>query len=121
MVTAEDILRAAAAALSACNVNALTTLYADDAIFEDVPSGESYRGKAAIRSMFVALFAPASTQFRVTAVRPAEGGGVLEWTWSGRTRKTGAPFDVRGVSVLELSGSTVSRETIYYDPRPALV
>jgi hypothetical protein len=30
------------------------------------------------------------------------------------------PFDVRGVSILEIPGPKVIRETIYYDPAPAL-
>ncbi len=119
-MSSEGILRAAAAALAAGNVDAILPLYADDAVFDDVPDGESHRGKAAIRSMFEALFS-GSARFRVSAVRPAEGWGVLEWVWSGRTRKSNTPFDVRGVSILEISGSRVTKETIYYDPAPARV
>lgn len=119
-MTSEGILSEAAEALAACDVDAILPMYADDAVFEDVSGGESYRGPAAIRSMFEGLFSP-STRFRVTAVRAADGWGVLEWVWSGRTRTSNAPFDVRGVSILEISGSKVTRETIYYDPAPARV
>ncbi len=115
-----EVLEAAAKALTACDTDAIVPLYADDATFEDVPSGTSFRGKAAVRSMFEALFAP-STRFRVVSIRSAHGWGVLEWVWSGRTRKTGTAFDVRGVSVLEISGPKVTKETIYYDPAPARV
>ncbi len=118
VVSTEGILREAANALVACDVEAILPLYADDAVFEDVSAGESHRGKAAIRTMFEALFS-GSTRVRVSAVRSAEGWGVLEWVWSGRTRKSRTAFDVRGVSVLEISGSWVTRDTIYYDPAPA--
>ena len=118
VVSTERILREAAAALAACDVDAIVPLYADDAVFEDVSDGESYRGRAAIRRMFEALFS-GSTRFRVSAVRVAEGWGVLEWIWSGRTGSSNTPFDVRGVSILEISGSSVTKETIYYDPAAA--
>jgi len=36
-------------------------------------------------------------------------------------RESGTPFDVRGVSILEIPGPKVIKETIYYDPAPALV
>ncbi len=120
MVSTEGILREAAAALSACNIDAILPLYADDAVFEDVSDGETYRGRAAIRRMFEALFS-GSARFRVSRIRIAEGWGVLEWVWSGRTRSSDTPFDVRGVSLLEISGSSVTKETIYYDPAPARV
>lgn len=120
-LSTEELLRRAAGALAACDVDAIVPLYADDAVFEDVPSGESYRGTAAVRSMFEALFSAPHTRFRVAAVRPGERWGVLEWVWSGRTTKSGVPFDVRGVSILEISGAKVTKETIYYDPASARV
>ncbi len=116
----EELLRRAAAALAARDVDGLVSLYADEGVFEDVPSGESHAGTAAIRAMFEALFAPPHTRFRVAAVRSAGTWGVLEWVWSGQTRRSGAPFEVRGASVLEVAGSKVMKETIYYDPAPAL-
>lgn len=118
-VSTEELLKEAAEALVACDVDAIVPLYADDAVFEDVPSGESYRGKPAVRGMFEALFSAPETRFRVAAIRPGESWGALEWLWSGRTRKTGTPFEVRGVSILEIPGPKVAREIIYYDPAPA--
>ncbi len=116
----EEVLEEAAKDLTACDADAIVPLYAGDAVFEDVPSGESYRGTEAVRGMFEALFEP-PTRFRVVGLRAARGWGVLEWIWSGRTRKTGGPFEVRGVSILEISGGKVTKETIYYDPAPARV
>ena len=119
-MSTEALLKEAAEALTARDLDALLPLYAKDAVFEDASSGESYRGRAAVRSMFEALFSGTHTRFRVAAVRSGEGWGTLEWVWSGRTKGTGVPFEVRGVSILEISGVKVTRETIYYDPAPAL-
>lgn len=119
-MSAARVLQEAAQALTARDVEALVRVYADEGVFEDVPSGQSFRGHAAIRSMYESLFSSPQTMFRVVAARPGETWGVLEWVWSGRTRKTDLAFDVRGVSLLELSGSRVTRETIYYDPAPSL-
>lgn len=105
--------------MAACDVEAILPLYADDAVFLDVPSGESSRGKVALRSLFEALFSGPDVRFRVTAVRVGEGWGAVEWVWSGRTRTSGVPFEVPGVSLLEIPGPKVTRETIYYDPTPA--
>ncbi len=118
-MSTEDVLREAARALAAGDAEAITALYADDAVFEEVPDNESYRGKAAIRKMFEALFSLPHSGFRVLAVRSAEGWGALEWVWFGRTRATDVAFEVRGASILEISGPKVTRETIYYDPAPA--
>ncbi len=115
-LSTEGVLRAAAQALAACDVEAITALYADDAVFEEVPEGESYRGRDAIRKMFEALFSIPHSGFRVASVRSGADWGVLEWVWFGRTQKSGVPFEVRGVSVLEIPGPQVTRETIYYDP-----
>lgn len=115
-----ELLERAAQALSSCDVDAMMPLYSEDTVFEDVPSAESHRGKAAVRRMFEALFSGPSTRFRIASIRPGEGWGMLEWVWSGRTRRTGTPFEVRGISVLEISGPAVTKETIYYDPAPAM-
>ncbi len=119
-MTTTEVLHEAAQALAARDLDAIVGLYAGDAVFEDVPDGESYRGTAAIRGMFEALFSAAHSGFRIAAVRAGENWGVIEWVWSGRTRKTGVPFEIRGVSVLEMPGPKVAHETIYYDPAPAL-
>ncbi len=117
-VSEEELLNEAAGALTASDTNAIMRLYADDAVFEDVPSGESFHGQLAVRRMFEALFTP-STRFHVARIRAGPGWGALEWVWSGRTRKTGMAFDVRGVSVLDISGSRITKEAIYYDPTPS--
>ncbi len=118
-LSTEEVLREAARALAAGDAEAITTLYAEDAVFEEVPGNESYRGRAAIRSMFEALFSLPHSGFRVESIRSAEGWGALQWVWFGRTRSTDVSFEVRGASILEVAGPKVTRETIYYDPAPA--
>lgn len=118
-MSAEDVLKEAAAALAARDLDAILSLYADDAVLEDASDGESYRGKAALRNLFEALFSAPATSFRIAAVRPGGDWGALEWVWSGRTGTSGLAFEVRGVSILEFAGARVARETISYDPAPS--
>ena len=115
-VSVREVLDRAGKALAACDVEAILPLYTEDAVFEDVSDGAVYTGRAALRQMFEALFSPPETGFRVVAARAGEGWGALEWAWSGRARKSGVSFEVRGVSILEIHESRVARETIYYDP-----
>ncbi len=120
VISTMEVLREAGRALAARDVDAIMRLYADGATFEEVPTGESYRGRDAIRGMFEGLFSLAASGFRVESVRAGADWGVLEWVWFGRTQTTQTPFEVRGVSILEIQGPKVVRETIYYDPAPAL-
>ena len=46
------------------------------------------------------------------------GHGVVEWVWSGVDKdwfKTGKPFSVRGVSVIEVRDGKISRNKDFYD------
>jgi len=115
-----DVLRRAKAALESRDTGTIITLYADDAVFDDASSGETYRGKEELRRMFQDLFTSPGAEFSDVVVHEGKGWAAIEWVWSGTKRGTGARFRVRGVSILELRGDKVARETIYYDPRPAL-
>ena len=44
----------------------------------------------------------------------------LEWTWSGLKRQSKERYQVRGASVIELQQGKIGRESIYYDPKPAM-
>jgi ketosteroid isomerase-like protein len=48
----------------------------------------------------------------------ANGYGTIEWIFGGKdvgVYKTGKPFAVRGVSVIEVRGAHISRNLDYYD------
>ena len=118
-MSVEELLRQAADALVAGDADAIVPLYEDDAVLDDSSDGEVYRGKAAIRGMFGALFSAPETRFRIASVRGGRDWGAIEWVWSGRSRGSARPFEVRGVSILEIPKARVVRETLYYDPAPA--
>ena len=118
-MSVEELLRQAAEALVAGDVEAIVSLYEDDAVLEDTSDKEAYRGKVAVHEMFEALFSAPETRFRIASVRGGGDWGAIEWVWSGRSRGSARPFEVRGVSILEVPKARVARETLYYDPAPA--
>ncbi|HKZ58887.1 MAG TPA: nuclear transport factor 2 family protein, partial [Candidatus Thermoplasmatota archaeon] len=111
------ILEHAKAALEALDVDAIVALYADDAELRDASTGESFRGSERIRRMFLELFSAPGAEFAHVSVREGPAWGVIEWTWSSKTKGSDKPLRIRGVSVLELAENKVVRETFYYDPR----
>lgn len=55
---------------------------------------------------------------RLIASHVADGHGTIEWTYGGKDVglfKTGKPFQVRGVSVIEVRGGRISCNLDYYD------
>ena len=107
-------------ALETLNHKAILSIYAEDFLFEDVPAGLRITDRAGLEGYFSNLFSLPGVAF--TDVRIFDSGdfAVLEWTWSGTHRKTGEAYHVRGVSVIELRGGKIARESIYYDPSLAL-
>lgn len=114
----------------ALDVDRIVTAYTEDAVHEDVPLGETFTGRAAIRSHF----APLSTEFtivssRVMNVFVSGTQGAAEWAFSGTYtgQVPGYPpgggelITVRGSSVFELAGDAIAREAEYYDALGILV
>ena len=55
---------------------------------------------------------------KLIAAHVANGHGTIEWMFGGKdidVFKTGKPFEVQGVSVIEVRGSRISRNLDYYD------
>jgi ketosteroid isomerase-like protein len=117
-MTAKCLLDAKTA-LETLDLEMVASIYAPEALFEDVPAGLKITDKAKLREYFTGLFNLPGVAF--SDIRIFDGGdfGVIEWTWSGVNRKTVSPFHVRGVSMVELRDGRFARESIYYDPAPA--
>ena len=115
-----NLLRAAKEALEGLDTNKIVEIYAKNFLFEDTSSGEQITDREALRKYFQQLFALPQASFTDIRVYEAECFAVLEWTWGGVSSTSGEPFNVRGASVIELSDGKVIRESIYYDPKPAL-
>jgi hypothetical protein len=114
------ITEEAATALEALDATTLVGLYRDEFEFEDVAAGEILTTKDDLQSYYTALFSMPGVRFsEITSFECGEQG-VIAWTWSATNRRTGEPFSIRGVSVLDLAPDGAVREVLFYDPRPAL-
>jgi steroid delta-isomerase-like uncharacterized protein len=98
--------------------------YAEDAILVAVPTGETVRGREAIRTNMEGLFAAFSdATARMPSVLVAGDRAAVEWTFEGHYTGqilgmppgTGQPVSFRGVSILELTGGAIRRNTRYFD------
>ena len=114
------ILQDAKEALESVNANQLIKIYAAKFLFEDTSSREQITDRISLKKYFQQLFALPQVSFTDIRIIEADQFAVIEWTWGGVKRSTREPFRVRGVSVMELAENRITRESIYYDPRPAL-
>jgi steroid delta-isomerase-like uncharacterized protein len=106
------------------DLSQLDAIYADDAVFEDVPDGTTYRGLEEIKASLGEdiKYAP-DVQIEVVSLFVSEDRGALEWVWSGTQTgdipgllpATGRAFSVRGVSLFEFSAGRIIRHADYYD------
>lgn len=109
-----DHVSTACAALADLDCDALVALYAADAVFEDPALGQTVTGREALRAYFTNLFSLDGVGFSDVVGFACGDSGAAQWTW------TAAGFVIRGASIFELGPGGIQRETIYYDPRPAL-
>jgi ketosteroid isomerase-like protein len=107
-------------ALEELDADKILSAYAENAVFEDISAGERITDKARLRVYFERLFSLPGIAF--SDIRIFDGGSfaAIEWVWSGLRRDGGGPYRVRGASVIELHAGKIARESIYYDPKPAL-
>jgi ketosteroid isomerase-like protein len=114
------VLQDAKEALEALNLDEIVKIYANRFLFEDVSANEQITDRKALKEYFQRLFSLPQVSFSDIRIFEGECFAILEWTWGGVKRNTGEPFRVKGVSVIELSEGKIARESIYYDPKPAL-
>ena len=114
------VLQEAKDALEGLNTDNLLKIYAEKFFFEDTPAKLLISDRNLLREYFQQLFSLPEVSFSDIKVYEAANFAVIEWTWGGVSRTSGESFNVRGVSVIELEWGKVRRESIYYDPRPAL-
>jgi steroid delta-isomerase-like uncharacterized protein len=102
---------------------AVTALFTDDCMYEDVALGAINRGKAeleAFTSEVFATFPDFKLEYKAGFV--ADGWASWEWVMSGTHQgnspglpATGKPFSVRGASILELHEGKIRRNSDYWD------
>jgi steroid delta-isomerase-like uncharacterized protein len=113
------IVEKAFAAWNSHDLDKVVAAYSDDIIYEDVPFGPLNNGQGEFRT-WAALCFSIIGDFKIEATNTwvENGHGVVEWVWSGVDKdwfKTGKPFSVRGVSVIEVRDGKISRNKDFYD------
>ena len=114
-----EVLGRAELALIALDAEALVALYSDDFLFEDTASGETIAHKAKLREYFDRLFAFPEVKFSDVRFFRCANLGAGEWTWSGKSLRSGQDYAIRGASLFILAENEIKKETIFYDPNKA--
>lgn len=92
-------------------------LFADDCLYEDIPTGAVNRGKDALRT-FARFFFSVAPDFKIELSHRLETDrwAAGEWTMSGTQRgdmpnlpATGKSFSIRGASILEIEHGKIRR------------
>lgn len=99
--------------------DAVAVLFTGNAVYEDVPFGSVNHGPEQIRA-FAQFFFTAVPDLHVSLVNSSvkDGHGTIEWVFSGTDQgvyRTGRTFAVRGVTVLDMRGTRISRNSDYFD------
>lgn len=105
------------------DANSAPTLFADNVVYEDVTLGVVNHGIDELKAFAQGYFdtAPPDAQFYLVASDINGGHGTIEWLWTFTTTATffgptpGKEVAVRGVSVIELHGNKIVRNTDYWD------
>ena len=115
-----DVAQAWMDAWNSHSPDKVAALYTEDAVLEDVTLGAVSRGRTAIRGFAVSTFtALPDGHFDLVRSTVRDGHGTIEWvlrgTDTGIFGGTGKPFSVRGVSVIDVHGTRLARDTVYWD------
>jgi steroid delta-isomerase-like uncharacterized protein len=128
-MTDDALIRRWAEAWNAHDVDALTALYTNDAVYEDVPFGLICTGHDEVRKLFESNFVTFGDDFRVDDVSGfrSDDRGVLLWTMSGTQigdmlgrPSNGLQMSVRGTSVIDLRGDLIAHQSDFWDSATAL-
>ena len=115
----EDLVSVVTAAWNSHDPDKVVTAYTEDVVYEDVPHGIICNGRPELRATAADFFAAdGDVKFEVVKSWIHGGQGVLEWVWRGVDKgefKTGKPFTVRGLSILEVRDGKISSNRDYYD------
>lgn len=113
------VLNRAVEALISLDGEALVALYADGFVFEDTSTREFITDRKALREYFDRLFSLPEVKFSDASFFSCGDRGGGEWTWSGKSIKSGKDYSIRGASLFILGNGRILKETIFYDPRTA--
>jgi steroid delta-isomerase-like uncharacterized protein len=97
----------------------LVDAFSPDGFYQDVPSDSHYKGSAELRELHKFFHdAVGGLYVKLVTAHISGGHGTIEWIFGGTDVglfKTGKPFAVPGVSVIEVRNGRISRNLDYYD------
>lgn len=117
------VLQQWATAWTSHDVEAVSRLFTEDCVYEDVPTGTVNRGKEALRA-FAQFFLTVAPDFGVELSGHFENTrwAAGEWTMSGTQKgdmpnlpATGKAFSIRGATILEVESGKIRRCSDYWD------
>ena len=104
---------------NAADPEKLVAAFTPDGVYEDVAFGIVKKGSAELRELHKFFHgAVGGLYVKLVDSHVADGHGAIEWIFGGAdidVFKTGKPFAVRGVSVIEVVDGRISRNLDYYD------
>ncbi|MFN2515234.1 MAG: ester cyclase [Pyrinomonadaceae bacterium] len=119
-----QVLEAWAAAWTTHDIEKLVSLFTDDCIYEDVTFGVVNRGKQELRAFAEGVFATVPDfRLELTSRFAADRWAAVEWLMSGTPTADAPPFTatgkgfsaVRAVTIIELEGGKIRRNSDYWD------
>ena len=97
----------------------LVAAFTPDGVYEDMAFGLKKKGSAELRELHRFFHDSVGGLYvKLVAAHVASGHGTIEWLFGGKdvgVYKTGKPFEVQGVSVIEVRDGRISRNLDYYD------
>ena len=123
MLDAEKIVHELSAMWNSKDVDRIETLFASDAVHEDITSGVKLHGVSAIRDLFSDTGqAIPDVRVEVKSVISQVESVAWEWTMTAthtgdfpNLPATGRPFSIDGVSIIRLVGGKILSQRDYYD------
>jgi steroid delta-isomerase-like uncharacterized protein len=116
----QDFVGLWAQAVNPFDPAALSALFADDAVYEDVPIGKVFEGRSEIeRNNRESVQTVPDLRLEDVSGFVVGATGAIEWRMAGSMRAEGSDsptaFAVRGASILQLRDGLVSRCSDYWD------
>ena len=97
-------------------VDELTTLYADDALYEDLRLAVTLHGRLAILGHLRQLLATCADAVLALGAEPLAGGDRAYFEWLTAANCDGQTQELRGVSVMLFEDGRIVRQTDYPHP-----
>jgi steroid delta-isomerase-like uncharacterized protein len=112
----EAVTRKHAELWSAHDADGVAALYAEDCVYEDMPTGLVLKGKRELIGHASRMFAMIpNITVNLRSVSASGTHCAREYTITGTHAETGGSISLPGVSILEFRGEEIVRNTDYYD------